>query len=81
VHVTVEEFPFWPNLERLGGQEDYFVPDFAFGQRQVWRITLPNGRPMVVAIDHTNAAGLQGKLTDAMISINMERGQEDGFQF
>lgn len=81
VHVTVEEFPFWPNLERLGGQEDYFVPDFAFGQRQVWRITLPNGRPMVVAIDHTNAAGLQGKLTDAMISINKERRQEGGFQF
>jgi len=72
-HVTIEEFPFWPNLERLGGDEDYFVPDYAFGTRRVWRITLPNGRPMGVAIDHTDAAGLQGKLTDAMIDINKQR--------
>lgn len=81
VHVTIEKFPFWPNLERLGGEEDYFVPDYVFGTRRVWRITLPNGRPMVVAIDHTDAAGLQGKLTDAMISINKERGQKKDSDF
>ena len=59
----------------LAPKESDLVPK-EDGERQVWRITLPNGRPMVVAIDHTNAAGLQGKLTDAMISLNKERGEK-----
>jgi hypothetical protein len=39
----------------------------------VWRITKPDGKPLVIIIDNTNSTGLQGRLTDAMIQVNKER--------
>jgi transcriptional regulator with XRE-family HTH domain len=73
VHVVLEEYPFWPSTERLGTEENYIVPDYVFGVRTVWRITQPDGKPLVIIIDNTHSTGLQGRLTDAMIQVNKER--------
>lgn len=72
--VTIEEYPFWPGVERVGGEEDYFVPDFALAERKVWRITLPDGTMLVIPVVNTRSSGLSGKLTPAMTrSIGMQR--------
>ena len=49
------------------------MPDYAFGERIVYRITLPDGQPLVVTITRSRATGLRGKLTDAMIRSNKDR--------
>jgi transcriptional regulator with XRE-family HTH domain len=75
-HVVIDRFPFWPEIERAGSEEHYIVPDSVFGERVVWRITLPNGKPLAVTITRSQATGLQGKLTDAMIQNNRERASQ-----
>jgi hypothetical protein len=52
------------------------VPDYAFGQRIVYRITLPDGQPLVITITRSRATGLRGKLTEGMIRLNKERAGE-----
>lgn len=77
-HVVVESYPFWPEIERIGSEEDYFVPDYVFGERCVWRITLPDGKPLVVSMNRSTGTGLKGKLTEAMIMNNRERAARQG---
>jgi transcriptional regulator with XRE-family HTH domain len=72
-HVVLEQYPFWPEIERTTSDEHYLVPDYVFGERIVYRITLPNGKPLVVTITRSRATGLRGKLTDAMIRNNKDR--------
>ncbi len=74
-HVVVEKFPFWPEIERAGGEEHYLVPDYVFGERIVYRITLPDAKPLVITITRSRATGLRGKLTDAMIRSNKDRAE------
>lgn len=74
-HVVVEKFPFWPEIERAGGDEHYLVPDYVFGERIVYRITLPDAKPLVITITRSRASGLRGKLTEAMIKSNKERAE------
>ena len=77
-HVVLERYPFWPEIERTTSDEHYLVPDYVFGERIVYRITLPNGKPLVVTITRSRATGLRGKLTDAMIRSNKDRAGEKG---
>jgi transcriptional regulator with XRE-family HTH domain len=72
VHVVFEKYPFWPTREVLENDETYLAPDNVFGERSVWRITLPDGKPIVVMIDHTTAQGLQGRFTEDLIQYNKE---------
>lgn len=72
-HVVIERFPFWPKMERAADNEHYLVPDYVFGERIVWRITLPDGKPLLITIDTSHATGLRGKLTEAMIKNNKDR--------
>jgi transcriptional regulator with XRE-family HTH domain len=72
-HVVLEKYLFWPEMERAENEEHYIVPDYAFGERIVYRITLPDGQPLVVTITRSRATGLRGKLTDAMIRFNKDR--------
>jgi transcriptional regulator with XRE-family HTH domain len=72
VHVVFEKYPFWPGSEVLENEEAYLAPDNVFGERSVWRITLPNGKPIGIVIDHTTAQGLQGRFTEIMVEINKE---------
>lgn len=72
-HVVAESYPFWPEIERIGREEDYFVPDYVFGERCVWRITLPDAKQLVVLMNRSQATGLKGKLTDAMIKNNRQK--------
>jgi hypothetical protein len=72
VHVVFEKYPFWPSREVLENDETYLAPDNVFGERSVWRITMPDGKPIVVIIDHTTAQGLQGRFTEALIEFNKE---------
>ena len=71
-HVVCERYPYWPTREVLEDAETYLAPDHVFGERTVWRITLPDGKPIAVVIDSTRAAGLQGRLTPAMIEVKRE---------
>jgi DNA-binding XRE family transcriptional regulator len=78
--VTVEKYPFWPGVERLGGDADYFVPDFTLAERKVWRITLPDGSLLTIPVVNTRSTGLRGKLTPAMtrhIRLQRELGKKD----
>jgi transcriptional regulator with XRE-family HTH domain len=72
VHVVFEKYPFWPSREVLENEETYLAPDNVFGERSVWRITLPDGKPIGVIIDHTTAQGLQGRFTENMVQYNKE---------
>jgi transcriptional regulator with XRE-family HTH domain len=72
-HVVIDRYPFWPEMDRAENEEHYLVPDYAFGERIVYRITLPDGQPLVVTITRSRATGLRGKLTDAMIRSNKDR--------
>lgn len=63
-HVVVETFPFWPFTEVLDDDDNYYTPDFVFGRRVVWRITLPDGKPLVVTVNKTKATGLRAKLPE-----------------
>ena len=72
VHVVFEKYPFWPSREVLENEDTYLAPDNVFGERSVWRITLPDGKPIVLIIDHTTAQGLQGRFTEALIESNKE---------
>jgi len=63
-HVVVEEYPFWPFTEVLDDEDSYYTPDFVFGRRMVWRITLPNGKPLVITVNQTKATGLKAKLPE-----------------
>lgn len=72
-HVVLERYPFWPEIEHATSEEHYLVPDYVFGERIVYRITLPNGKPLVVTITRSRASGLRGKLTDAMIQSNKNK--------
>jgi transcriptional regulator with XRE-family HTH domain len=72
-HVVLERYPFWPEIEHATSEEHYLVPDYVFGERIVYRITLPNGKPLVVTITRSRASGLRGKLTDAMIRSNKDK--------
>jgi hypothetical protein len=38
----------------------------------VWRITLPDGKPLAIVINGTRAVGLQARLTDEMIEVKKE---------
>jgi hypothetical protein len=71
-HIVCERYPFWPEEEVLEDAETYLVPDHVFGERTVWRITLPDGKPLAVVINGTRAAGLQARLTDEMIEVKKE---------
>jgi hypothetical protein len=42
------------------------------GERTVWRITLPDGKPLAIVINGTRAVGLQARLTDEMIEVKKE---------
>lgn len=75
-HVVIEHYPFWPEIETTTSEEHYLVPDYAFGQRIVYRITLPDGQPLVITITRSRATGLRGKLTEGMIRLNKERAGE-----
>jgi transcriptional regulator with XRE-family HTH domain len=75
-HVVIEHYPFWPEIETTTSEEHYLVPDYAFGQRIVYRITLPDGKPLVITITRSRATGLRGKLTEGMIRLNKERAGE-----
>jgi transcriptional regulator with XRE-family HTH domain len=75
-HVVIEQYPFWPEIETTTSEEHYLVPDYAFGQRIVYRITLPDGQPLVITITRSRATGLRGKLTEGMIRLNKERAGE-----
>lgn len=75
-HVVLERYPFWPEIERATIEEHYLVPDYVFGERIVYRVTLPNGKPLVVTITRSRATGLRGKLTDAMIRDRKDRAAE-----
>jgi transcriptional regulator with XRE-family HTH domain len=75
-HVVIEHYPFWPEIETTTSEEHYLVPDYAFGQRIVYRITLPDGQPLVITITRSRATGLRGKLTEGMIRLNKERASE-----
>jgi hypothetical protein len=72
----VEWYPFWPEIETTTSDEHYLVPDYAFGQRIVYRITLPDGQPLVITITRSRATGLRGKLTEGMIRLNKERASQ-----
>lgn len=77
-HVVIDRFPFWPEIERTGSGDHYLVPDYVFGERIVWRITLPDGKPLMITITRSQATGLRGKLTDAMINSNKEHDGGNG---
>jgi len=64
VHVVREEFVFWPFKEMIQEGGHYVVPDYSFGTRTMWRITLPDGNMIVIAQNHVESGGLQAKLTD-----------------
>jgi len=64
VHVVREEFVFWPFTELIRGEGHYVVPDYSFGKRSMWRITLPDGNTITIAQNHVESGGLQAKLTD-----------------
>lgn len=73
--VTIEEYPFWPGVERVGGDGDYYVPDFTLAERKVWRITLPGGSLLTIPVVNTRSTGLRGILTPAMTRhIKLRRG-------
>jgi transcriptional regulator with XRE-family HTH domain len=74
-HIVLERYQFWPEIERATSDEHYLVPDYVFGERIVYRITLPDGNPLVVTITRSHATGLRGKLTDAMIRSNKDRAE------
>lgn len=63
---------FKMEIEVLENDDTYLAPDNVFGERSVWRITLPDGKPIVEIIDHTTAQGLQGRFTEALIESNKE---------
>jgi transcriptional regulator with XRE-family HTH domain len=71
-HLVHEQYPFWPEVEVLEDAETYLVPDHVFGERTVWRITLPDGKPLAIVINGTRAVGLQARLTDEMIEVKKE---------
>jgi hypothetical protein len=78
--VTIEKYPFWPGVERIGGDDDYFVPDFTLAERTVWRITLPDGSLLTIPVVNTRSTGLRGKLTPAMtrhIRLQRESANKD----
>ena len=78
--VTIEEYPFWPGVERIGGEDDYYVPDFTLAERKVWRITLPDGSLLTIPVVNTRSTGLRAKLTPAMtqhIRLQRESGSKD----
>jgi transcriptional regulator with XRE-family HTH domain len=68
-HLVHEQYPFWPEVEVLEDAETYLVPDHVFGERTVWRITLPDGKPLAIVINGTRAVGLQARHTDEMIEV------------
>lgn len=75
--VTIEEYPFWPGIEHIGDEEDYFVPDFTLAERKVWRITLPDGSLLTIPVVNTKSSGLRGKITPTMtrhIKLQREAG-------
>lgn len=76
-HVVIEQYPFWPEIETTTSEEHYLVPDYVFGQRLVYRITLPDGRPLVITINRSRATGLRGKLTEGMIQMNKDRASRE----
>lgn len=72
--VTIEEYPFWPGIERIGGEDDYYVPDLTLAERKVWRITLPDGALRSTPVVNTRSTGLRAKLTPAMTQhIRLQR--------
>lgn len=78
--VTIEEYPFWPGVERIGGEDDYYVPDFTLAERKVWRITLPDGSLLTIPVVNTRSTGLRAKLTPAMtqhIRLQRESGSRN----
>jgi hypothetical protein len=78
--VTIEEYPFWPGVERIGGEDDYYVPDFTLAERKVWRITLPDGSLLTIPVVNTRSTGLRAKLTPAMtqhIRLQREAGSRN----
>jgi hypothetical protein len=77
-HLVCEKYPFWPDDEVLEDAETYLVPDHVFGERTVWRITLPDGKPLAIVINGTTAAGQQAWLTDEMIEVKKEERAAKG---
>jgi len=78
--VTIEEYPFWPGVERIGGEDDYYVPDFTLAERKVWRVTLPDGALLTIPVVNTRSTGLHAKLTPALtqhIRLRRESGSKD----
>jgi len=77
-HVVHEQYPFWPSQEVLEDAETYLAPDHVFGERIVWRITLPDGKPLAIVIDNTHATGLQVRFTRSMIDVKREEREARG---
>lgn len=71
-HIVCEKYPFWPEQEVLEDAETYLVPDHVFGERTVWRVTLPDGKPLAIVINGTRAVGLQARFTNEMIEVKKE---------
>jgi transcriptional regulator with XRE-family HTH domain len=72
VHIVRETYTFWPFTEVVGGKGHYVTPDYAFGSRTVYRITLPDGKMVVVAQNHVESGGLEARLADGLLPVMPE---------